>query len=80
MILWSDEARKEIKRLPRNLQRRILEALRRLDLKDYGDLKRLKGTGAHRLRVGKYRVILEKHGSEIQVLHVVKREDAYDGL
>ena len=40
----------------------------------------MKGTEAYRIRVGKYRVILEEHVGEIHVLHVVKREDAYDDL
>ena len=31
---------------------------------------------SYRLRVGKYRVILEEHSGEICVLHVQKREDA----
>ncbi len=80
MIYWSDEAWEELKRLPRDLQMRILKALRRLDSTSHGDLKRLKGIKAYRLRVGKYRVILEKHGDEIYVLHVLKREDAYGDL
>ena len=80
MIYWSDEAWEELKKLPRNLQVRILKALKRLDRTGYGDLKRLRGIKAYRLRVGKYRVILERHGDEIYILHVLKREDAYDDL
>ena len=80
MIYWSDEAWEELKRLPRDLQARILKALRRLDSIGYGDLKRLKGIKAYRLRVGKYGVILKRHDDEIYVLHILKREDTYNDL
>ena len=80
MIEWGEEALDDLKKLPRNLQERIFNAVERLDTSGLGDVKKLKGFEAYRLRVGKYRVIFKVKGDVIFMVRVLKREDVYDDL
>jgi len=43
MILWTNQARKNLESLPRDVQIRILKALRKLDEENKGDIKALTG-------------------------------------
>ncbi len=55
-IVWSREARTDLDRVPRQLQRRVVAALERYAGTGYGDVVRLEGTDQLRLRVGQWRV------------------------
>ena len=80
MIEWGKEALSDLRKLPRNLRERIFYSVERFDASGIGDVKKLKGFEAYRLRVGKYRVIFKMKGDIIFVVRVLKREDAYDDL
>jgi len=80
MIEWSKEALDNLMKLPRNLRERIFNAVERFDTSAFGNVKKLKGFDAYRLRVGKYRAIFKMKGDVIFVVRVMKREDAYDDL
>jgi mRNA interferase RelE/StbE len=75
---FSEEAREELRALPREQRRRIGQRLDALQTDLQGDVKKLVGQeGKYRLRVGTYRVLftLEK---ELIFVHGVKdRKDAY---
>ncbi len=55
-IVWSREARTDLDRAPRQMQRRVVAALERYAGTGYGDVVRLAGTDQLRLRVGQWRV------------------------
>jgi mRNA interferase RelE/StbE len=55
-------AQKEFRRLPAKDQQRVKQALLAMQDDPFrGDMKRLKGTGAWRRRVGSYRIIYDLH-------------------
>jgi len=79
MIIWTRKAKKDLMKLPKDLQERILKALRELDRFDRGDVKPLVGDmkGYFRLRVGEWRVLFRYKGQDIEVERVLHRRDAY---
>ena len=65
-IIIEKPAEKFIKKLPRNEQERVLQAIYRLPIE--GDIKPLKGhTGLLGLRVGQYRIIYTVDNGELVV-------------
>ena len=79
-FVWVSSARAELRRLDRENAMRILLALTRYADTGEGDVKALEGkfTGAHRLRVGDWRVRFKRmQGGVILVLAVENRGQAY---
>lgn len=79
-FVWSATARAELRRVDRETAMRILLALTRYADTGEGDVKALEGkfTGAHRLRVGDWRVRFKRvQGGAIHVLAVENRGQAY---
>ncbi len=78
-ILWSPEARADLRAIDRETALRILHAIDRYLTTGAGDLKKLQPPRLEfRLRVGDYRVLfLPKQELAIQVLRVLHRKDAY---
>jgi mRNA interferase RelE/StbE len=77
---WASSARAELRRIEREMAMRILIALTRFAETGEGDVKALEGkfTGAHRLRVGDWRVRFRRvSGDTIHVLAVENRGEAY---
>lgn len=75
-------ALKELKKLPKDIQKKIIEKIERLPEDPYPpDTKKLKnGNGRFRIRVGNYRIIY-KLESDILVILVIKighRRDIYN--
>ena len=61
VIEWTEYALKDVRRLDRQVQARVLRALDQLAATGHGDLARLKGTRHQlRLRVGDWRVGLTR--------------------
>ena len=80
MIEWTSAAESDLKRLDRQLVRRIRRALYRLDEASHGDVRRVKGTEDElRLRVGSVRVRFRfiEPESDILVLRVLPRDKVY---
>jgi mRNA interferase RelE/StbE len=75
-------ARKDLLRLDRQVQRRIVDALDRLAAGERlsGDVRRLVGSTEYRLRVGDWRVRFELDGDRllITVVRILPRGRAYD--
>ena len=68
-----------MRKLPHNVERRVLEKLAGLENDLRGDVKRLTDREpAWRLRVGDYRVLFDVAGDRILVQTVKHRKDAYD--
>lgn len=79
-FVWASSARAELRRVEREMAMRILIALTRFAETGEGDIKALEGkfTGAHRLRVGDWRVRFRRvSGDTIHVLAVENRGEAY---
>lgn len=79
-VTYEKQCVKYLKRLDKNTQIRILQAINRLPL---GDVKKLQGnTQNYRLRVGSYRIIFSKDDEKfvILILEVLPRGGAYNRL
>lgn len=84
LVLLSDSADRAYSRLPVKVRQRVHAALRELAATNRGDVKRLKGTRGredlYRLRVGDYRVVFARSGTEIRVTRILHRHEGYDWL
>jgi mRNA-degrading endonuclease RelE of RelBE toxin-antitoxin system len=79
-ILWSTEARADIRAIDRETALRLLKALDRFVKTDAGNVKQLEGFDPplFRLRVGAWRFIYRKAGDNaIEVVRVRNRKEAY---
>ena len=79
-VVWSEAARRDLKRCDRDICARALAAVEQLANTGRGDVKKLQGTAnQYRLRVGSWRVFLtyDKDGRQLIVLRVLERKNAY---
>jgi len=79
-FVWASSASAELRRIERETAMRILLALTRYAETGEGDIKALEGkfTGAHRMRVGDWRVRFRRvSGDMIHILAVENRGEAY---
>ena len=78
-IIFSDEAKADIRAIPRHTAMNILIAIHRLVESGAGRVKTLRGKdGEKRLRVGDYRVRFTEEHPGTFLIHTVKnRKDAY---
>ena len=75
---FSDEAREELRALPREFRRRIGQKLDALQTDLQGDVKKLEGQKIkYRLRVGTYRLLFTLEKDLIFVYAVKDRKDVY---
>ncbi|MEK6916258.1 MAG: type II toxin-antitoxin system RelE/ParE family toxin [Nanoarchaeota archaeon] len=79
-IIISEKALKQIEKLERSIQERIFNSLEKIRIRPESFVKKLVGMPGYRLRVGKYRVILDIDKGKLLVL-VVKaghRKNVYE--
>ena len=80
-MIWAPRALKELARLDREEQHRIRQAVEVFASESKGDVLRLQNITPpeYRLRVGKWRVRfrLDHHHGMMQILHVLRRDEAY---
>lgn len=78
-IVWTDQAKAQLRAIDKDTALRILHALARLISTGEGDVKRLQDIDPpeFRLRVGDYRVRFHDLGDAIEVLAVRHRREAY---
>lgn len=77
-IVFSDDAKRDIRAIPRQRAMSILAVIHRFAESGAGDVKTLKGNeGDKRLRVGDFRVRFTETEEEIQIQAVRDRKDAY---
>jgi len=81
-VQWQPSALRDLSRLDRPNQERILEAVERLAHTGLGDVKLLRGKSPkeYRLRVGGWRVRFTRDDSAgyLAVLHVFRRGQGYE--
>jgi len=78
-IIFSDEAKSDLRAIPQHVAMNILTAIHRLAEHGAGNVKELKGkVGERRLRVGDHRVrFTEEHPGTLRIHTVKNRKDAY---
>jgi mRNA-degrading endonuclease RelE of RelBE toxin-antitoxin system len=79
-IIFSDEAKANIRGIPQPIAMNILTAIHRFADTDAGQVKRIQGVepAEFRLRVGDFRVRFTEEPGDILRIHAVKnRKDAY---
>ncbi len=79
-IIFSDEARADIRAIDRETAMRVLHGLARLVATEAGDIKQLQGYDPprFRLRVGDYRILYRRLGDgDLQIIRVLHRGEAY---
>ena len=80
-IVYAPRAQRDLRRLDRQVAKRVILAVDALAANDpRSDLRKLRGSDEYRLRVGEWRVRLDRDPSErrITVLRVLPRGRAYD--
>lgn len=80
-LVYSETAAKQLRKLSRQIEERILIALERLRIRPEScDIKKLIGVAGYRFRVGDYRVIFDKEEEKllIFVIEVGHRKNIYD--
>ena len=66
-LIYSQDAVKQLKKLDKDIQDRILSTLERCKIRPYAHLKKISGTKYFRLRVGHYRVIIDIQGDKLRI-------------
>ena len=69
-IVFSDKALKQLKKLDRPIQKRIISALEKMRSNPERYVTKLVGDPSYRLRVGDYRVIVDIYENELRILVV----------
>ena len=79
-IIFSDLSFKQLKKLDRGLQERIIKALERIRIRPEVYVTKLVGDPGYRLRVGDYRVIMDIKGKSLRILilKIGHRKNIYD--
>ena len=79
-IIFSDRAFRELKKLEKNVQERIISVLERIRIRPSSYVTKLVGEQGYKLRVGDYRVIMDIDNKRliILVLKVGLRKNIYD--
>jgi mRNA-degrading endonuclease RelE of RelBE toxin-antitoxin system len=79
-VIFSDEARADLRAIDREIALRLLKALARFLATESGNVRQLEGFDPprYRLRVGDWRYIFRKSGDDvIEILRVRNRREAY---
>ncbi len=79
-ILFTESSEKDLKRLDKETQRRIISALERIRITPEKHVRKLVGVPGYRLRAGDYRIILDikKDKLIVLVLKAGHRKNVYD--
>jgi mRNA interferase RelE/StbE len=78
-IIFSNKAKKQLFKLEKSIQRRIIAALERIRIRPGSYITKIVGDPGYKLRVGDYRVIMdiENNNLLILVIKVGHRRDIY---
>ncbi|MFZ2455564.1 MAG: type II toxin-antitoxin system RelE/ParE family toxin [Candidatus Altiarchaeia archaeon] len=79
-ILFTRSAEKDLKKLDKETQKRIISALERIRITPDRYVRKIVGETCYRLRVGDYRIIMDIEQGKlvILVLKVGHRKNVYD--
>ena len=76
----TEPAKKQLRKLEREIQERISAALERIRIRPDSYVSKLVGDNSYKLRVGDYRIIMEINRAEQRILvhKVAHRKNVYD--
>ncbi len=79
-IIFSDLSLKQLKKLEKPLQERIIATIERCRIRPQDHVKKLVGNPYYRLRAGDYRVIMDIQQGELRilVLEIGHRRNIYE--
>lgn len=79
VVKIDDKAKEDIKKLPKEIQQRIIDKLTQSQVNPFHYFMRLKGQTDFKLRIGDYRVIADIKQNEriIEILKVGHRKNIY---
>ena len=79
-VIFSEKAEKQLGKMPKEVQGRIVNSLERISIRPESYLERIVGNPFYKLRVGDYRVIVEIEHEKliILVIKVGHRKNIYD--
>ena len=79
-ILFSDLSKKQLFKLPKEIQQRIVAALERIRIRPEGYVTNLVGETGYKFRVGDYRVLMDIEQDKllILVIKVGHRKNVYN--
>ncbi len=79
-LLLSQNAEKELKKLEKNTQLRIINALERIRIRPEVHITKLVGETAYKFRVGDYRILIDIDNNKlfILVIKIGHRKNIYD--
>jgi mRNA interferase RelE/StbE len=79
-IIFSLKAKKQLIKLEKNIQERIISSLERIRIRPEAFITKLVGDPGYKLRIGNYRVIMDidKNNLIILVIKVGHRKNIYD--
>ena len=67
-IHYSENAAKELRKLPSNIAVNIIKGIERIRIRPFEFVQKIVGTEYYRLKVGKYRVIMDIINNEFRIL------------
>ena len=67
-IIFSDKAFKQLKKLEKKVQERIIASLERIKIRPESYISKLVGDPGYKLRVGNYRVIMDIDKGKLLIL------------
>jgi len=78
-LIYSDKFTKQIKRLDKGIQGRIISLLERCQIRPYAHAKKLVGSQYFSLRTGDYRIIIDIQRGKLMILVIMlgHRKDIY---
>ena len=79
-IIFSDKAKKQLIKLEKNIQERIINSLERIRVRPESFITKLVGDPAYKLRVGDYRILLDIDRGKLLILiiKVGHRKNVYN--
>ena len=78
-IIFSNKAKKQLLKLEKNIQKKIIIVLERIRIRPEAYITKLVGDPGYKLRVGDYRIIMDIDNNNllILVIKVGRRKDIY---
>ena len=67
-LIYTQKAKKQLKKFNKNLQERILHSLERCRIRPHSHVKKLVGNPYFRLRIGELRVIVDIKDNKLHIL------------